>query len=328
VRIVIVGAGALGSVLGGYLALAGEEVMLIGRATHVEAIRRQGLHIEGVRGTHVVRGLRAETQGSAVEAADLLVLCAKSQDTAEALSGVAHLRGKVGMAISVQNGGRKDEQLAEVFGPEAVVGATTLVGASMPEPGRVVHTGNAGTWIGEFTGASSPRVTQVAAAFRKADLPIDVRPDIRTVIWCKLNQMVPAAAIACVTRLCLHEIYLAPELAALFVELSREVAQIAERRGIPLDDFPGFAVRMTCTAPFEEAVRSVIARGQTLVERGMTQVRISTLQDLDRGKPTEAEETIGYVIRIGRELGIAMPKVEMLYRIIRAIEGAHRARQS
>jgi len=168
----------------------------------------------------------------------------------------------------------------------------------------------------------------VAAAFRKADLPIEIRPDIRTVIWCKLNQMVPAATIACMTRLALHEIYLAPDLAALFVELSREVAQIAERRGIPLDDFPGFAVRTVCTGPFEKAVQSVIARGQTLVERGMTQVRISTLQDLERGKPTEAEETIGYVIRLGRELGIPMPKVEMLYRIIRAIEGAHRLRSN
>jgi len=328
VRIVIVGAGALGSVLGGYLALAGEDVTLIGRPAHVEAIRRRGLQIEGVRGPHVVRGLRAVAEGSEVEAADLLVVCVKSQDTTEALAGVAHLCGKVGMTISLQNGGRKDEQLAEVFGPEAVAGATTLVGASMPEPGRVHHTGNAGTWIGEFTGPPSPRVTQAAAAFRKAELPIEIRPDIRTVIWCKLNQMVPAATIACITRLALHEIYLAPDLAALFVELSREVAQIAERRGIPLDDFPGFAVRTVCTAPFEGAVQSVIARGQTLVERGMTQVRISTLQDLERGKPTEAEETIGYVIRLGRELGIPMPKVEMLYRIIRAIEGAHRLRSN
>jgi len=326
VRIVIAGAGALGSVLGGYLALAGEEVTLIGRPAHVEAIRRRGLQIDGVRGPHVVRTLRAVAKGSAVEAADLLIVCVKSQDMSEALAGLAHLSGKIGMAISLQNGGRKDEQLAEAFGPEAVVGATTLVGASMPEPGRVLHTGNAGTWIGEFTGEPSPRVTQAASAFRKAELPIEIRSDIRTVIWCKLNQMVPAAAIACMTRLALHEIYLAADLAALFVELSREVAQIAEQRGIPLEDFPGFAVRTACTAPFEDAVQSVIARGQTLVERGMTQVRISTLQDLEREKPTEADETIGYVVRLGRELGIAMPKVEMLYRIIQAIEGAHRLR--
>ena len=325
-RIVIAGAGALGSVLGGYLALAGEDVTLIGRPGHVEAIRRRGLQIDGVRGPHVVQALRAVTDGTGVDAADLVVVCVKSQDTPEALSGLRHLRGKIGMAISLQNGGRKDELLAEAFGSEAVVGAVTLVGASMPEPGRVLHTGNAGTWIGEFTGTPSPRVAQAAAAFRKADLPIEIRPDIRTVTWCKLNQMVPAASLACLTRLCLHEIYLAPDLATLFVELSREVAQIAERRGIPLDDFPGFAVRTVCTVPFEEAVLSVIARGRILVERGMTQVRISTLQDLERGKPTEVEETIGHVIRLGRELAIAMPRVEMLYRIVRAIEGAHRAR--
>jgi 2-dehydropantoate 2-reductase len=328
VRVVIAGAGALGSVLGGYFALSGKDVTLIGRPAHVEAIRARGLQIDGVRGPHLVRTLRAVADPREVEAADLLILCVKSQDTPEALAGLAHLRGKIGMAISLQNGGRKDEQLAEAFGAEAVVGAATLVGASMPEPGRVLHTGNAGTWIGEFTGTPSSRVEQVASIFRKADLSIEIRPDIRAVIWCKLNQMVPAASIACVTRLALHEIYLAPDLAALFVELTREVAQIAGRRGIPLDDFPGFAVRTVCTAPFEAAVQSVIARGRGLVEKGMTQVRISTLQDLERGKPTESEETIGYVVGLARHLGLAIPKLEMLHRIIQGIEVAHRARRS
>ena len=326
VRIVVSGAGALGSVLGGYFALAGEEVTLIGRPAHVESIRTQGLQVDGVRGLHIVRMLRAVVDPREVEAADLLILCVKSQDTPDALEGLTHLRGKVGMAISLQNGGRKDEQLAEAFGADAVVGAATLVGASMPKPGCVLHTGKAGTWIGEFTGATSPRVEQAASVFRKSDLPIEIRPDIRSVIWCKLNQMVPAASIACVTRLALHEIYLAPELAALFVELSREVAQIAERRSVPLEDFPGFAVRSVCTAPFEAAVQSVIARGRTLVEKGMTQVRISTLQDLERGKPTEAEETIGYAVGLARQLGLAIPKLEVLYRIIQGIEEAHRAR--
>jgi len=62
------------------------------------------------------------------------------------------------------------------------------------------------------------------------------------------------------------------------------------------------------------------------VEKGMTQVRISTLQDLERGKPTEAEETIGYVVGLARQLGLAIPKLEVLYRIIQGIEEAHRAR--
>ena len=255
--------------IGGYAAQAGGDVTLIGRKTHVEAIRGRGLEIDGVRGRHVVRDVRAVVDPREAGSADLLILCVKSQDTPEALAALAHLWGRIGAAISVQNGGRKDEELAEAFGPEAVVGAMTLIGASMPRPGRVLHTGNGGTWIGELDGRPSARVEAIADLFRKAGLPVEVHSNIRSATWCKLNQMVPAAALSCVTRLSLHQIYLDRGLATLFVELSREVAQIAERMRIPLENFRGFAVKTVCSLPFEEAVESVMARGRAMLEQGV-----------------------------------------------------------
>jgi 2-dehydropantoate 2-reductase len=325
VKTLIAGAGALGSVIGGYAAQAGDDVTLIGRKAHVEAIRARGLEIDGVRGRHVIRAIRAISDPREACSTDLLILCVKSQDTAEALASLAHLRGNVGAAISVQNGGRKDEELAEAFGQEAVVGAMTLIGASMPEPGRVLHTGNGGTWVGELDGRTSARVEAIADLFRKAGLPVEVHSNIRSATWCKLNQMVPAAALSCLTRLPLHQIYLDRGLARLFVELSREVAQIAERQGIPLEDLRGFAVKAVCGLPFEEAVESVIARGRAMLEQGVTQVRISTLQDLERGKVTEADHTIGHVVRLAGTLGLAVPKVELLYGVIQGIERSQQA---
>lgn len=324
-KTVIVGAGALGSVIGGYFAQAGEDVTLIARKAHVEAIRARGLEIGGVRGRHVIRDVRTVVDPHEVGSADLLILCVKSQDTPQVLASLGHLRGKIGAVLSVQNGGRKDEELAEAFGQEAVVGAMTLIGASMPEPGRVLHTGNGGTWIGELDGRPSARVEAIAELFRKAGLPVEVHSNIRSATWCKLNQMVPAAALSCVTRLYLHQIYLDRGLATLFVELCREVAQIAERMRVPLEDFRGFAVKTVCSLPFDEAVESVIARGRAMVEQGVTQVRISTLQDLERGKVTEADHTIGYVVRLAATLGLAVPKVELLYRIIHGAEVAQQA---
>ncbi len=324
-KIVIAGAGALGSVLGGYFLQAGADVTLVARKPHVEAIRERGLLIDGMRGPQIVRNLQAIIDPVEVRSADLLIVCVKSQDTQQALASLRHLRGKIEAAISLQNGGRKDDELAEAFGQGAVVGATTLTGASMPGPGHVLHTGNGGTLIGEFDGRPSARVEAIADLFRKADLPIEVRSDIRTAIWCKLNQMVPAAALSCMTRLFLHQIYLDPGLATLFVELSREVAQIAERLRIPLADFRGFAVKTVCGLPFEEAVESVVARGRAMVDQGMTQVKISTLQDLERGKPTEADHIIGHVVRLAAEVGVAVPKLEFMYRVLQGIEAAHHA---
>jgi 2-dehydropantoate 2-reductase len=324
VKVVVAGAGALGSVLGGYFAQAGAEVTLIARRPHVEAMRERGLVIEGRRGSQVVRNLRAVGDAGEVDAADLLIVCVKSQDNRNALAALRHLRGKVGAVLSLQNGGRKDEELAEVFGWDAVVGAATLVGASMPGPGRVLHTNDGGTWIGEFDGEPSARVEAIADLFRKADLFVEICPDIRSATWCKLNQMAPAAALSCVTRLHIHQIYLDRELATLFVELSREVAQVAERLGIALADFRGFAVKSVCTLPFDQAVESVIARGRAMQAQGLTQVKISTLQDLERGKPTEADEVIGYLVRLGAKHGVTLPKLELLYRVIRGIEAAQR----
>jgi len=325
VNVVVAGAGALGSVLGGYFAQAGADVTLIARKPHVEAIWARGLLIDGRRGPQIVRNVKAVVDPAEVQSADLLIMCVKSQDNQRALASLRHLRGKIGTAISLQNGGRKDEELAEAFGRDAVVGATTLVGAAMPEPGRVLHTNDGGTWIGEFDGRPSARVEAIADLFKKADLLIEVRPDIRTAIWCKLNQMVPAAALSCVTRLCIHQIYLDRELATLFVAISREVAQVAERLGIALADFRGFAVKTVCTLPFGEAVESLMARGRAMQEQGMTQVKISTLQDLERGKPTEADQTIGHVVRLGGRLGVPLPTLDLLYRVIRGTEAAQAA---
>ena len=321
---VIAGAGGLGSVVGGYLAQAGADVTLLGRQAHITAIRERGLRIEGLRGPTLVRALRAVSDPSEVRAADLLILCVKSYDTAEALASLAHLRDRIGVAISFQNGGRKEEELAEAFGREAVVGAATLVGAAMPEPGLVRHTNDGSTWIGELDGRPVPRVEAIEALFRAANLSIEVRPDIRTAIWCKMAQMVAAASMACATRLFLHQILLDRGLAALFVELIREVAGVAGRLGIPLADFRGFAVKTLTTLPFKDAVDSIVTVGRTMRDRGLTQVKISMLQDLERGKRTEADQTLGHVVRLAADLGVPLPKVELLYRIIRGTEAAQR----
>lgn len=205
-----------------------------------------------------------------------------------------------------------------------LAGAGAMVGGIMPGPGRVLHTGEGATWIGEPDGTASHRTAALADLFRRADLPIEVRPDIRAVTWCKLHQFVPAATLACLTRLCLHEIYLEPALAALFVALSRELAPLAERQGIPLGDYPGFGVRTVCAGPVDQAVESVRVRGARMRERGMTGVRISMLQDLARGRRTEAAETLGYALDLGRQEGVPLPLLEGFTRVIRGVEAAQR----
>jgi 2-dehydropantoate 2-reductase len=319
---VILGAGALGSLIGAALREGGADVTLIGRKAHVEAVRERGLTIEGLRGRRTVQGMRAEADPSTVRSADVLVLATKSYDTRAALAGAAHLRGRLGAVLSLQNGGGKDEELIEAFGREAVVGAVSLVGGEMAAPGVVRHTNNGGNWLGELDGHGGPRVVALEACLKGGGLPVQTVDDIRSTTWCKLNQMVPAALISCLTRLHMHEVYLEDGLARLFVTLSREVAAIAPHLGVALDDFPGFAVKTVCTAPFETAVESVKARGRGMLEKGMTGVKVSTLQDLERGKRTEADHIIGYVSRLAATHRVPVPALDLLYGVLRGMEAA------
>jgi 2-dehydropantoate 2-reductase len=327
-RVVILGAGALGSVIGAALREGGADVTLIGRTPHVEAVRTRGLTVEGLSGRRTVGGLQAEDDASAVRSGDVLVLATKSYDTRAALAAAAHLRGHIGAVLSLQNGGGKDEELIEAFGRGAVVGAVSLVGGEMAAPGVVRHTNNGGNWLGELDGGGSARVAAIATCLEAGGLPVQAVADIRSTTWCKLNQMVPAALLSCLTRLPMHALYMEDGLARLFVSVSREVAAIAPHVGVALEDYPGFAVKTVCTAPFEAAVESVKTRGRGMLEKRMTGVKVSTLQDLERGKRTEAEHIIGYTSRLAARHRVAAPILDLLYGVLRGMEAARAAAPS
>src|SRR3990172_9090468 len=321
---VIVGAGGLGSVVGGYLAKAGYPVTLIARLAHVKAIRDNGLEIAGLDGRHVVREVQATDNPKTVTAADLLILSVKTYDADEALKGVAHLSGRVRCALSLQNGMLKDKALGVVFGLESVIGATTMIGATLAGPGRVLYTAPAITYVGEFDRRESDRVTAVAEMFGKAGLKAQIASDIRSATWCKLNIILPSASLSVLTRLEFHRVLKNRTLAALYVELARECAQLAKAKGIPLNDFPGFEVKTVCETPMEEAVAFLQEQGRRMEEAGMTNVKISMLQDIERGKRTEVEAIIGYVVREAARLEIHAPKIDLIYCLVKGVSEAVR----
>jgi 2-dehydropantoate 2-reductase len=299
-------------------------VTLIARPAHVKAIRDSGLEIMAVDGRHLIREVQATDNPKTVTAADLLILTVKTYDTDEALKGVAHLSGRVRCALSLQNGVLKDRALGAVFGPESVIGAATMIGATLTGPGKVHYTAPSTTYVGEFDRRETDRVRAVAEMFDKAGLRIQTAADIRSVTWCKLNHILPSAGLSVLTRLEFHRVLKDRTLAALFVELTRECAQLAKAQGIPLDDFPGFEVKTVCEEPLEQAIAFVREYGQKIEAAGMTHVKISMLQDVERGKRTEVEEIIGYVVREAARLQIPVPKIELVYRLVRGVSQAVR----
>src|SRR2546426_2708538 len=153
-KIVILGAGALGTVLGAHLARAGEDVTLIARGQRAAYLQEHGATITGVVDFTVP--VRVVTDPTQIRDADVLIVTVKTYDMASALASVKHL--DVGSVLSIQNGVLKDEQLAETFGWGKVLGATAMFTAEVLPTGIVLFTANQGFYLGELPAGTSARV--------------------------------------------------------------------------------------------------------------------------------------------------------------------------
>jgi 2-dehydropantoate 2-reductase len=300
---------------------------MIARPGHAAKVQQDGLHIVGLEDFHV--RVPACTDTKDVHAADMLIVTVKTKDMMRALAGVAHLQ--VGGVASLQNGVVKNEQIAAVFGPDKVVGATTMIGASILKDGEVEYTLDGVTFFGEPTNRSSERVNQIVDLFVKSGLKGAVADDIESVEWTKQAFQNPFAPLSAITRLPVHLVWSSPELASISVHMFHEVAAVAKARGVALSRHPAwslFNIEIWRDAPFNEAVQMITTVGAQVTTSGRTHIIPSMLQDVLAGKQTEIEETVGYVMKEGQRLGVLVPFTEFAYRTVKAIEENYTGRVS
>jgi 2-dehydropantoate 2-reductase len=321
---VVLGGGGIGSVVAAFLARAGHDVRLVTRGEHLQAIRADGLRVGGLADFSV--GITAVTEASGD--CDVLVLATKTFDTRTALAGVDGLRPR--STFSLQNGIQKDDELATVFGREAVLGATTMIGATRTGPGAVDYTMDGPTMIGELGAAISPRVTAIEQQWQSSGLAMQAVDDVLAHEWSKQALQAGIAPLAALTRLPTYQIFGQRPLATSLVSIMREVAAIASASGIALTNYDGygFDIHYIVSAPFEDAVQRFLDRGRELQMAGKTNVIVSMMQDVQAGRRTEIEETVGYVVRQGRRLGVPIPLLELVHDAVLGIELASGARSA
>ncbi len=315
-RFAVLGAGSLGLLVGGYLARAGHQVVVVGKEQQVALLKGRGIEVVAPEGFRVP--VETASRPDEVGPADYLLVVVKARDTVAALDRVAGV--EFGAVLSLQNGMAKDGQLAERYGWPKVIGAATIQGATLLEPGRTQHTMVGATYLGELDGGRSERAERLAAAFNGAGMKAEVPASILSAEWSKLCQIVPAALISSASRLEYYRVCKSRDLAELFVEITQECAAVAAACGVRVEDYQGFPIRSIVDASREEAVEAILTRGANLERSGQTSTRISMLQDILKGRKTEIEETAGYVVQRAREQGIAVPKVEFGYRLVRGVE--------
>ena len=314
-RIVILGAGAMGSILGAHLAQGGAEVIFLARGQRAQWLRKHDITVSGL--ANITAPVQVIERPHEVENADVLLVAVKTHDTETALNSLRQLA--VGNVLSVQNGVFKNAQVAHVFGWEQTLGAMAgFAGAVMPD-GTVHCTIKERLVIGELPKGTSARVETLATALTRTGLPTEVSPHIQSVEWSKYVLFVGLMAVATLTRLETYKFLKDPDLALVRVRLEREVAQIATALGIPLVDYGGIQAKTLTSLPMEEAVERVRHSGEQFEARGATAHKVSTLQDLELGRRLEVEETLGYAVRKGAELGLQLPTVDTCYRLLAGI---------
>jgi 2-dehydropantoate 2-reductase len=311
-RFAILGAGALGTILGAHLVRAAHEVAIIARGARAKTLERDGLIVHGL--IELRERCAVITDASRLRETDCLAVATKAIDTLPSIKPLSHLN--VQSVFSMQNGVVKDELLAQEFSKERVVGAMADFSGELLASGEVLFTRNVGLDLGELSGEMSARVKTLAKTIDEAGVTCSAVPDIKTREWSKFVAWAGLVPLAALTRLNTWR-YLSDENGArIAVKLVREVAQLAAALKIELMDLSPLPAKLIAESSDEQAIRAVQEIGHRF-QANAPEHRMSTLQDIDRGTPLEIDETLGFALRQSRELRLSVPTLELCYGLIK-----------
>ncbi len=308
-KILVMGAGAVGSVFGGLLAESGQDVSFIGRERYMNAVHESGLRISGIWGEHHIHNIRTFTSVKDTNEAgfELILLTTKSFDTEEAVRELMPLIGPKTLIVSLQNGLGNIETIAKIVGKEHTVGARVIFGVEFVAPGHFKVSVIADkVLLGTITKEIPPeRITEIAQMMTRAGIPTETTKDIEKFIWNKVLYNCCLNAPSALLDTCYGKLGDFTPTRELMRAVITEVLAVAKSRGIDL----GYQA----AAAYEEVFYGKLLP-PTYAHHS------STLQDLKSGRKTEIEALNGAIVRLGKEKGVPAPVNWSLTQLIYARE--------
>jgi 2-dehydropantoate 2-reductase len=287
------GAGAVGCYYGAMLARAGHQVTLIGRAQHVEAVRRAGLRLQTNQFDECIK-LESSTEPNATRGAGIVLFAVKSTDTEAAGKALSPNLAPDAAIVTLQNGVDNAERLAATLGRE-VIPAVVYVAVEMAGAGHVRHHGRGELLIGRGTGSEA-----IVAAFAAAGVPVEISDNVAGALWAKLVVNCAYNALSAITQLPYGRLVQGAGVPAIMDDVVDECLALARACGVQV---PGDA---------HETVRRL---AQTMPGQYS-----STAQDLARKKKTEIDHLNGFVVRKGEALGVPTPVNRVLLALVKLRE--------
>jgi 2-dehydropantoate 2-reductase len=318
VKLVIVGAGAVGGYIGACLARAGADVVLFARGPHLGAMQERGLRILSPEGDFEVKP-RVAGDLATIGVADVVVLAVKAHGLTALAPRLAPLLGPDTAVVSTQNGlpwwyfqghggeleGLRLERvdpggvIAGAIEPRRVVGSLVYFATDIVEPGVIRHTEGRRIAIGEPDGTKSDRARAFAEALIAAGFRCPITSRFRHEIWVKLLGNVAFNPISALTGGTLEQLVRHGETSRLVRDIMVETEAVAARLGIELP----------VTIDQRMAGAEKVGAHKT-----------SMLQDYEAGRPMELEAVVGAVIEVGERLGVAMPATRAMYACARFLD--------
>lgn len=289
-RIAVMGAGGQGGLFAGMLARGGDDVTVIARGPHLEAILERGLTLKSGQEDEFTVEVNATNNSEEVGHVDLLLFCVKSYDVESAAEQALPLVGENTIVLPVQNGVNTSERLERVFGQGNVLGGASYLAGSISAPGVISYGGVTGKlFFGELNGGTSERTKELLTTFQRAKLDAELHTNIRVAVWEKFMVNCATGGVLSMLRLPMGPVLDCPESAALLKGVMEEAYLLGHASGVlsdegTVDRWFGF-------------FKSNVAPG----------ARSSSLVALTEGRPLELDDLNGLAVNLGYELGIATP---------------------
>jgi len=318
-KVCVVGAGAIGGLLGVRLALAGEEVSLIARGAHLAAIRARGLELIMNDGSHhLARDVTATSRMRECGPQDLVILALKAHQIEPVIGEIRTLFGPKTIVLSVQNGipwwyfqrhgGEHDGKTLHAVDPNGAIArgidATRILGcvaypaAEISRPGVIRHIEGMRFPIGELDGAVSERATRISELLVNAGFKAPVLEDIRAEIWLKAWGNLTFNPISALTHATLSDICQHPEGHDLAAHMMGEAQAIAGQLGVT----------------FRVSLDKRIAGAERVGKH-----KTSMLQDVEAGKSLETDALIGAVVELAEVTGTPAPTIWAVYAAVKLL---------
>lgn len=297
-KICVIGAGAIGALIAGYLKAKRRNVFVVAKPEQVRAIKSNGLKIEGVRGTVYLALDAKETLDQKV---DLIVLAVKTQD----ISGVINKNRPFiedTLILTTQNGVRADKILSLALGEKNIVSSIVMFGSTYLKHGLITHNFEGDWIIGRPFFSNDDKVgeiiDEISPAFKAAAVQ-----DIMSMKWTKLflnlNNCIPA-----LLGKSIQEVFADLDMAKLSILLLKESFQVIDKAGVKLMNLPDFDLekfRGLIQMPLEQAAQ--IFSG-IMVNLSKEPLYGSILQSIKRDRPSEIEYINGEIVNLSRYNGV------------------------